>query len=168
MSRRWQFFADIAEAGFLHAIVIALHALFRRVRNVDSLVPIVSISYSWLTQSHPDPAGLQLSMLVGTLQRKLYRGNALLAAAQAYGFAELGVFLGEPEAASWRRQGGAIVGPCGSMVHGSAVPALRIAVSAVCPLPHRLWVHLSVRSQREGLCPDGGGRGGLPQSFRDH
>ena len=66
-------------------------AVFYFERNIDRLLPIVSISYCWLEPSHPDRAGEQLRLLFAKL-RKLYGRHGLLGACQAYGFRDMGVF----------------------------------------------------------------------------
>ena len=67
-------------------------SLFRRKRNVDELLPIVSISYCWLEAAHPDREGRQLQLLSRKL-RSLYGGRGLLGACRDYGFSDMGVFL---------------------------------------------------------------------------
>ena len=67
-------------------------SLFRRKRNVDELLPIVSISYCWLEAAHPDREGRQLQLLSRKL-RSLYCGRGLLGACRDYGFSDMGVFL---------------------------------------------------------------------------
>jgi len=61
---------------------------FRRKRNVDGLLPIVSISYCWLEAAHPDREGRQLQLLSRKL-RSLYGGRGLLGACREYGFSDM-------------------------------------------------------------------------------
>jgi len=65
---------------------------FRRKRNVDGLLPIVSISYCWLEAAHPDREGRQLQLLSRKL-RSLYGGRGLLGACREYSFSDMGVFF---------------------------------------------------------------------------
>ena len=55
-------------------------------RNVDNLLPIIAISYVWLSPSHPDRDGAQMRLLCQRLR-------ALPHACRRYGFREMGVFL---------------------------------------------------------------------------
>ena len=61
---------------------------FRRKRNVDGLLPIVSVSYCWLEAAHPDREGRQLQLLSRKL-RSLYGGRGLLGACREYGFSDM-------------------------------------------------------------------------------
>ena len=72
-------------AGFFHVCNER-----RTKRNVDKLLPIISLSYCWLAQHHPDPEGEQLKLLCAYLKR-LYGGRGLLQVCQDYGFNDMGV-----------------------------------------------------------------------------
>ena len=67
-------------------------SIFRRKRNPDALLPIISVSYCWLEAAHPDREGRQLQLLCRKL-RSLYGGRGLHGACYEYGFSDMGVFL---------------------------------------------------------------------------
>ena len=87
----------IAKGGGLLALGTAVASVFRRRRNVDNLLPIVSVSYCWLEASHPDRNGKQLQLLSERLSSLKWasgaRGRGFLAACLAYGFSDMGVFV---------------------------------------------------------------------------
>ena len=73
--------------------------------NPDGVLPIVVISFCWLSASHPDPEGQQLAKVAAALEREKSRY------AQAHdwfrGFEEMGVFwdwvsLHQKDPALWR------------------------------------------------------------------
>lgn len=53
--------------------------------NADNLMPILAISFCWLSPRHPDPEGKQLAIVAAALERELPKYAK-------YGFAEMGVF----------------------------------------------------------------------------
>ena len=53
--------------------------------NSDNVLPIIAISYCWLTPGHPDPDGSQLATVAAALQRDKQ-------AFEDFGFPEMGVF----------------------------------------------------------------------------
>ena len=83
---------DFLSGGGLSAVADIWASLFRRQRNVDNLLPIVSVSYCWLEAAHPDRDGHQLKLLYDKLQ-SLCGGRGLLGACRDYGFEDMGVFL---------------------------------------------------------------------------
>lgn len=61
--------------------------------NIDGVLPIIAISSMWLTPTHPDPDGRQLSTVAATLERE--RANYLKASPRGNeyrGFQEMGIF----------------------------------------------------------------------------
>lgn len=53
--------------------------------NSDNVLPIIAISYCWLTPGHPDPDGSQLATVAAALQGDKH-------AFEDFGFPEMGVF----------------------------------------------------------------------------
>ena len=39
--------------------------------NKDGVLPIIAISFCWLTPQHPDPTGAQLATIASTLEREM-------------------------------------------------------------------------------------------------
>ena len=58
--------------------------------NRDGVLPIIAISFCWLTPPHPDPKGQQLAIIAATLERE--QAKYAKAAGSFKGFAEMGVF----------------------------------------------------------------------------
>ena len=82
----------VIKGGGLLALLKLLACFFRRERNADNLLPIVSVSYCWLEGGHPDRDGRQLKLLCDKLNR-LYGGRGLLGVCKDYGFSDMGVFI---------------------------------------------------------------------------
>ena len=53
--------------------------------NRDDVLPIIAISFCWLTPPHPDPRGEQLALVAGELEREREKYKKL-------GFFEMGIF----------------------------------------------------------------------------
>jgi hypothetical protein len=61
--------------------------------NHDGVLPIIAISFCWLTPSHPDPAGAQLQIIASVLERELPKyamRDSILGLFD--GFQDMGVF----------------------------------------------------------------------------
>jgi len=62
--------------------------------NPDNVLPIIAISYCWLTPAHPDPEGKQLKTLAAVLEsERLKYAEADTEHSFFKGFTEMGVFL---------------------------------------------------------------------------
>lgn len=58
--------------------------------NRDGVLPIIAISFCWLTQSHPDPDGQQLALVASRLEHE--KNNYAQACGAFKGFTEMGIF----------------------------------------------------------------------------
>ena len=58
--------------------------------NRDGVLPIIAISFCWLTPWHPDPEGKQLKTIAATLERE--QAKYAQASGSFKGFSEMGVF----------------------------------------------------------------------------
>ena len=58
--------------------------------NKDGVLPMIAISFCWLTPPHPDPRGEQLALVAGVLEREQKKYNQENESFK--GFPEMGVF----------------------------------------------------------------------------
>ena len=58
--------------------------------NKDGVLPMIAISFCWLTPPHPDPRGEQLALVAGVLEREQEKYNQEFGSFK--GFPEMGVF----------------------------------------------------------------------------
>ena len=58
--------------------------------NGDGVLPIIAISFCWLTPAHPDPAGEQLAIVAAALEHEQEKYST--ASRDFLGFQEMGVF----------------------------------------------------------------------------
>ena len=72
---------DLPEEAFIS--VDELKALYGK-GNRDGVLPIIAISFCWLTPQHPDPEGKQLAMVAAQLEREKAKYGTL--------FSEMGIF----------------------------------------------------------------------------
>lgn len=78
---------ETPEAAFI--TVTELKALFGE-GNKDGVLPIIAVSFCWLTAAHPDPEGQQLALVAAALEREQANYKKQIGAAK--GFEEMGVF----------------------------------------------------------------------------